>query len=99
MKGLVLWKSLLQSMDVNQESRKDNPTATSEDDGNVDIIKMENIHKTYLMGITGVAVLRGVSLRVKKGEFVAIYGPSGGGKSTMLSIMGTIDRHSKGTWT
>jgi len=43
-----------------------------------------------------VAALRGVSISVKKGEFVCILGTSGGGKTTMLNIMGTIDRPTKG---
>ncbi|EKE37660.1 hypothetical protein ENUP19_0347G0037 [Entamoeba nuttalli] len=60
------------------------------------IISIRNVHKTYLLGIEGVAALRGVSLSVKKGEFVCIYGTSGGGKTTMLNLIGTIDKPSKG---
>ena len=61
-----------------------------------DVIVLRNIHKTYLIGIEGVPALRGVSLRVKKGEFVTIFGTSGGGKTTMLNIIGTIDTPSRG---
>jgi len=57
---------------------------------------MKNVHKTYLLGIEGVPALRGVSLTVKRGEFVCIFGTSGGGKTTMLNIMGTIDKPTKG---
>jgi len=60
------------------------------------IIGMTNVHKTYLLGIEGVTALRGVSLTIKRGEFVVIYGTSGGGKTTMLNIMGTIDKPTKG---
>ena len=61
-----------------------------------DVIVLRNIHKTYLIGIEGVPALRGVSLKVKKGEFVTIFGTSGGGKTTMLNIIGTIDTPSRG---
>lgn len=61
-----------------------------------DIIVLRNIHKTYLIGIEGVPALRGVSLKVKKGEFLIIFGTSGGGKTTMLNIIGTIDTPSRG---
>jgi putative ABC transport system ATP-binding protein len=61
-----------------------------------DIIVLRNIHKTYLIGIEGVPALRGVSLKIKKGEFLTIFGTSGGGKTTMLNIIGTIDTPSRG---
>jgi putative ABC transport system ATP-binding protein len=59
-------------------------------------ITLRNIHKTYLIGIEGIPALRGVSLKVKKGEFLTIFGTSGGGKTTMLNIIGTIDTPSRG---
>jgi len=71
---------------------KDDPTAEDDDS----LIAMKNVHKTYLLGIEGVPALRGVSLTVKRGEFVCIFGTSGGGKTTMLNIMGTIDKPTKG---
>ncbi len=57
---------------------------------------LRNIHKTYLIGIEGVPALRGVSLKVKKGEFLIILGTSGGGKTSLLNIIGTIDTPSRG---
>eukprot|EP00298_Acanthocystis_sp_HF-20_P006339 c16231_g1_i1.p1 GENE.c16231_g1_i1~~c16231_g1_i1.p1 ORF type:complete len:344 (+),score=127.55 c16231_g1_i1:91-1122(+) len=60
------------------------------------IVSMTNVHKTYLLGIEGVPALRGVDLNVKKGEFVAVYGTSGGGKTSLLNIAGTIDQPTKG---
>jgi len=60
------------------------------------ILSMKNLHKTYLLGLEGVPALRGVSLTVRKGEFVCIFGTSGGGKTTMLNIIGPIDKPSKG---
>ncbi|KAF2077445.1 hypothetical protein CYY_001218 [Polysphondylium violaceum] len=60
------------------------------------ILTMKNIHKTYLLGIEGVPALRGVSMSIKRGEFICIFGTSGGGKTTMLNIIGTIDKPTKG---
>ena len=59
-------------------------------------ITLRNIHKTYLIGIEGVPALRGVSLTINKGEFLTVFGTSGGGKTTMLNIIGTIDTPSRG---
>lgn len=61
-----------------------------------DLIVAENIHKTYLLGVEGVPALRGVSLRIQKGEFIVILGKSGGGKTSLLNILGTIDKPTKG---
>eukprot|EP00475_Leptophrys_vorax_P028754 TRINITY_DN4181_c0_g1_i1.p1 TRINITY_DN4181_c0_g1~~TRINITY_DN4181_c0_g1_i1.p1 ORF type:complete len:342 (-),score=85.30 TRINITY_DN4181_c0_g1_i1:188-1213(-) len=60
------------------------------------IVRMLNVHKTYLLGVEGVAALRGVSLTINRGEFVVILGKSGSGKTSMLNILGTIDRPTKG---
>lgn len=60
------------------------------------ILSIRNVHKTYLLGIEGVPALRGASVSIKRGEFVCIYGTSGGGKTTMLNIIGTIDKPTKG---
>ncbi|KAL6069489.1 ATP-binding cassette [Balamuthia mandrillaris] len=60
------------------------------------ILTMKNIHKTYLLGVEGVPALRGVSLSVRRGEFLVIFGTSGGGKTSLLNIMGTIDKPTKG---
>eukprot|EP01083_Nonionella_stella_P091047 254469_1 len=60
------------------------------------VVKIENVHKTYLLGVEGIPALRGVSLTIKRGEFVVILGKSGGGKTSMLNVMGTIDKPTKG---
>jgi ABC-type phosphate/phosphonate transport system ATPase subunit len=52
------------------------------------IVELRNIHKTYLLGIEGVPALRGVTVSITKGEFIVILGKSGGGKTTMLNVIG-----------
>lgn len=65
-------------------------------DASEEVIKLVNVHKTYLLGLEGVPALRGVSLSIKSGEFITVLGTSGGGKTTLLNIIGTIDKPSKG---
>mgnify|MGYP001773795718 CR=1 FL=1 len=57
---------------------------------------LEDVHKIYRVNNIEVKALRGISLKVKKGEFLSIFGPSGSGKSTLLHIMGLLDRPTKG---
>jgi len=66
------------------------------DENSTEVIKLINVHKTYLLGLEGVPALRGVNLTITDGEFITILGTSGGGKTTMLNIIGTIDKPSKG---
>jgi putative ABC transport system ATP-binding protein len=61
------------------------------------ILKLNDVWKTYKMGTEDIQALRGVNLTVSEGSFIAIMGPSGSGKSTLLHLAGILDTPSKGT--
>lgn len=61
------------------------------------MIHLENVHKTYYNG-TPLHVLKGINLRINKGEFVSIMGSSGSGKSTLLNILGILDNYDSGEY-
>lgn len=62
------------------------------------MIQLNNIHKAYGSGAASVEVLKGVSLRMERGEMCAIMGASGSGKSTLLNILGLLDRPTSGRY-
>jgi putative ABC transport system ATP-binding protein len=72
------------------------PAVLNEPEAAPVVISLEHIHKTYSMGDVEVHALRGISLQIKQGEFVAIMGTSGSGKSTTMNIIGCLDRPTKG---
>ena len=61
------------------------------------VVRVKNLHKSFVLGSNAVGALRGVDFSVAKGEFVAVMGPSGCGKTTLLNLVGGIDVPSRGS--
>jgi len=72
--------------------------AAASTSGTESIIRVADVHKYYELGETRVHALRGVSVEVGRGEFVAIMGSSGSGKSTFMNILGCLDKPTSGQY-
>ncbi|MFT3737304.1 MAG: ABC transporter ATP-binding protein [Breznakibacter sp.] len=62
------------------------------------IIKVNQLHKSYQMGLNSLHVLKGIDIDIKEGEMVSIMGSSGSGKSTLLNILGILDNYDSGEY-
>ena len=62
------------------------------------LVRLEQVHKIYQMGLAEVHALAGINLSFEEGDFLAIMGPSGSGKSTMLNLLGCLDRPTRGRY-
>jgi putative ABC transport system ATP-binding protein len=60
------------------------------------IIEVKEVWKTYRMGDTTLHALKGINLKIRRGEYISIMGPSGSGKTTLFNMVGALDRPSKG---
>ena len=62
------------------------------------IIELEDIRKNYYMGKQAITVLKGITMNIRKNEYVALMGPSGSGKSTLMNILGCLDSPTAGKY-
>ena len=62
------------------------------------IIRLENVTRTYIVGVERIHALDGITLELRENEYVAVMGPSGSGKSTLMNVLGCLDRATSGCY-
>jgi len=92
MKAEILSQSKIEKKKMKKDIREDKIAGKDYEH----LIIVENLHKTYLLGTTAVAALRGIDLTIDNGDFIDIMGPSGSGKTTLLNLIGGLDTPTRG---
>ena len=87
-------------MTVSERAGSPSPGATVTDTGGLGnlVLQLSDIHQVYGVGDASVHALRGINLSVAEGDYVAIMGPSGSGKSSLMNLLGCLDVASSGTY-
>jgi len=85
---------------ASEESEHPSPSADGRVNGDHgdEVIRIRDLHKTYKMGDIEVHALRGINVTIRRSEFVAVMGASGSGKSTIMNILGCLDRPTSGAY-
>jgi putative ABC transport system ATP-binding protein len=89
---------MLMTLQIDQPRTRVRPELVSSVSEADILVRLVDVHKTYIMGSEEVRALDGVSLTFKRGSFWALMGPSGSGKSTMLNLLGCLDRPTSGKY-
>jgi putative ABC transport system ATP-binding protein len=89
---------LVSEMAEHSSPSSPSPGVRLDSDRGGEVIRIHDLHKTYKMGDIEVYALRGINVAIDRGEFVAVMGASGSGKSTIMNILGCLDRPTSGAY-